>query len=138
MGRVCMNVIVFLVTIVVTLATTALMCFCVVTDYWEIVSYPLSNIEKILNTSSIAGIEQSAGNNVNKNVSVESLYDEKVIFIKEENETTQIMIQMNAGLWSICYDVSGTQIIRICLLFAHIYIITDELSHKIKQHFNKH
>ena len=108
-----LNVIVLIVTIVVTLSTTALMCLCVVTDYWEIVSYPLSNIQKILNTSSTEETEQSAGNNVNKNVSVESLCDEKVIFIKEENETKQIMIQMHAGLWSICYDVSGTQITRI-------------------------
>ena len=98
-----LNIIVFILTIVVTLSTTALMCFCVVTDYWEITSYPLSNIQKILNTSSTEETEQSAGNNVNKNVSVESLYNEKVIFIKEGNETKQIMIQMHAGLWSICY-----------------------------------
>ena len=102
-----LNIIVFIVTIVVTLSTTALMCLCVVTDYWEIVSYPLSNIHKILNQSSTKETEQSPGYNANKNPSVESLYGEKVIFIKEENVTKQIMIQMHAGLWSICYDVSG-------------------------------
>ena len=109
-----LNIIVFIVTIVVTLSTTALMCLCVVTDYWEIVSYPLSNIHKILNQSSTKETEQSPGYNANKNPSVESLYGEKVIFIKEENVTKQIMIQMHAGLWSICYDVSGTKFSRIC------------------------
>ena len=57
-----LNVTVFILTIVVTLSTTALMCFCVVTDYWEITSYPLSNIQTILNTSSTEETEQSAGN----------------------------------------------------------------------------
>ena len=45
------NVLVFILTIAVTLSTTALMCMCVVTDYWEIVSYPMTSIEKILNES---------------------------------------------------------------------------------------
>ena len=131
-----LNVTVFILTIVVTLSTTALMCFCVVTDYWEITSYPLSNIQKILNTSSTTEeTEQSAGNNVNKNVSVESLYNEKVIFIKEGNETKQIMIQMHAGLWSICYDVSGNQILHICLLFyKYEYNSKTALEEPLKNH----
>ena len=103
-----LNIIVLIVTIVVTLSTTALMCFCVVTDYWEIVAYPLSNIEKILNISDASERPTSSDKKDNANsVSVESLYDEKVIIIKEEKEMKQIMIQMHAGLWSICYDVSG-------------------------------
>ena len=97
-----LNIIVLIVTIVVTLSTTALMCFCVVTDYWEIVAYPLSNIEKILNISDASERPTSSDKKDNANsVSVESLYDEKVIIIKEEKEMKQIMIQMHAGLWSI-------------------------------------
>ena len=103
-----LNIIVLIVTIVVTLSTTALMCFCVVTDYWEIVAYPLSNIEKILNISDASERATSSEPKANVNgVLVESLYDEKIILIKEDKEVRQMMIQMHAGLWSICYDVSG-------------------------------
>ena len=102
-----LNIIVLIVTIVVTLSTTALMCFCVVTDYWEIVAYPLSNIEKILNISDATERPTSERKDNANGVSVESLYNEKLILIKEETEIRQIMIQMHAGLWSICYDVSG-------------------------------
>ena len=98
------NIAVFILTIAVTLSTTALMCMCVVTDYWEIVSYPMTSIEKILNESKL-GIGDSISD-----VSVESLFQEKVTVIKEKTETKQIMIQMHAGLWSICYDVAGNLI----------------------------
>ena len=107
-----LKIIVLLVTIVVTASTTALMCFCVVTDHWEIVSYRLSNIEKILNVNITKDLYDEKehpvrrSNNANE-VSVESLYKEKVILIKDKKETKQIMIQMHAGLWSICYDVAG-------------------------------
>ena len=113
-----LNIIVLIVTIVVTLSTTALMCFCVVTDYWEIVAYPLSNIEKILNISDASERPTSSEPKVNVNgVLVESLYDEKIILIKEDKEVRQMMIQMHAGLWSICYDVSG-----IFLIFMPEYL----------------
>ena len=125
-----LNIIVLIVTIVVTLSTTALMCFCVVTDYWEIVAYPLSNIEKILNISDASERPTSSEPKANVNgVLVESLYDEKIILIKEDKEVRQMMIQMHAGLWSICYDVSGIFLIFMpeylysCLLlyFLQIY-----------------
>ena len=106
------NVVVFILTIAVTLSTTALMCMCVVTDYWEIVSYPMTSIEKILNESKL-GIGDSISD-----VSVESLFQEKVTVIKEKTETKQIMIQMHAGLWSICYDVAGN---LICFYFLKLF-----------------
>ena len=108
------NVVVFILTIAVTLSTTALMCMCVITDYWEIVSYPMTSIEKILNESKL-GI----GDSIN-DVSVESLFQEKVTVIKEKTETKQIMIQMHAGLWSICYDVAGN---LICFYFLNLFRI---------------
>ena len=67
-----LNVIVFIITIVVTLSTTALMCLCVVTDYWETVSYPLDNIHKILNTSSTEETEPSPENKAIRNI-IESI-----------------------------------------------------------------
>ena len=81
------------------------MCISVVTDYWEIVSYPLTNIKKILNNS--AQQEEADG----EDVSVESLHGGKVILIQEGKDTKQIMVQMHAGLWSICYDVAGDDIL---------------------------
>ena len=123
------NVVVFILTIAVTLSTTALMCMCVVTDYWEIVSYPMTSIEKILNESKL-GI----GDSIN-DVSVESLFQEKVTVIKEKTETKQIMIQMHAGLWSICYDVAGN---LICFNFRNLFSIvknilqTTEISMNLK------
>ena len=108
------NIAVFILTIGVTLSTTALMCMCVVTDYWEIVSYPMTSIEKILNESKL-GIGDSISD-----VSVESLFQEKVTVIKEKTETKQIMIQMHAGLWSICYDVAGN---LICFYFLNSFPI---------------
>ena len=118
-----LNIIVLIVTIVVTLSTTALMCFCVVTDYWEIVAYPLSNIEKILNISDASERSTSSESKANVNgVLVESLYDEKIILIKEDKEIRQMMIQMHAGLWSICYDVSG-----IFLIFMPEYLYSCPL-----------
>ena len=113
------NVVVFILTIAVTLSTTALMCMCVVTDYWEIVSYPMTSIEKILNESKL-GI----GDSIN-DVSVESLFQEKVTVIKEKTETKQIMIQMHAGLWSICYDVAGN---LICFNFRNLFSIEKYLA----------
>ena len=110
------NVAVFILTIAVTLSTTALMCMCVVTDYWEIVSYPMTSIEKILNESKL-GIGDSISD-----VSVESLFQEKVTVIKEKTETKQIMIQMHAGLWSICYDVAGN---LICFYFLHLLYLAN-------------
>ena len=112
------NVVVFILTIAVTLSTTALMCMCVVTDYWEIVSYPMTSIEKILNESKL-GI----GDSIN-DVSVESLFQEKVTVIKEKTETKQIMIQMHAGLWSICYDVAGN---LICFNFRNLFSIVKNI-----------
>ena len=112
------NVVVFILTIAVTLSTTALMCMCVVTDYWEIVSYPMTSIEKILNESKL-GIGDSISD-----VSVESLFQEKVTVIKEKTETKQIMIQMHAGLWSICYDVAGN---LICFYFLDLFPIVLQL-----------
>ena len=103
-----LNIIVFVVTIIVTLATTAVMCLCVVTDYWEIVSYPLTNIKKILNVSAEQQEEQDGSV---KDVSVETLHEGKVILIQEGANTKQIMVQMHAGLWSMCYDVAGDIII---------------------------
>ena len=124
------NVVVFILTIAVTLSTTALMCMCVVTDYWEIVSYPMTSIEKILNESKL-GIGDSISD-----VSVESLFQEKVTVIKEKTETKQIMIQMHAGLWSICYDVAGN---LICFNFRNLFSIviqnilqTTEISMNLK------
>ena len=112
------NVVVFILTIAVTLSTTALMCMCVVTDYWEIVSYPMTSIEKILNESKI-GIGDSISD-----VSVESIFQEKVTVIKEKTETKQIMIQMHAGLWSICYDVAGN---FICFYFLNSFPIEKNI-----------
>ena len=116
------NIAVFILTIGVTLSTTALMCMCVVTDYWEIVSYPMTSIEKILNESKL-GIGDSISD-----VSVESLFQEKVTVIKEKTETKQIMIQMHAGLWSICYDVAGN---LICFYFLNLFPI---ISCKLQQY----
>ena len=110
------NIAVFILTIAVTLSTTALMCMCVVTDYWEIVSYPMTSIEKILNESKL-GIGDSISD-----VSVESLFQEKVTVIKEKTETKQIMIQMHAGLWSICYDVAGN---LICFYFLNLLYLEN-------------
>lgn len=92
-------------TIVVTLSTTAIMCISVVSDYWEIVSYPLTNIEKILNVS--IAQQQEEQQQDTDDISVESLHEGKVILIQEGKDTKQIMVQMHAGLWSICYDVKG-------------------------------
>ena len=108
-----LNIIVLVVTIVVTLSTTALMCLCVVTDYWEIVAFPISNIEKILNIKDISDASERPTNIEKKDkyygFSVESLYDEKVFIIRNGTKINQTMIQMHAGLWSTCYDVSGIQ-----------------------------
>ena len=64
---------------------TIMMCLCVVTDYWEIVAYPISNIEKILNDSSTSRAEELQDRKVN-DVSLESLYNQKVILINEGKE----------------------------------------------------
>lgn len=108
MGR-KLNVTVLVVTIVVALSTTALMCLSILTDYWEIVTYPLTNIEKIVNASSTSSQNNNDNNGGDNDdvYTVETLLKGKVILIQKGKDTKEIMIQMNAGLWAICYDVTG-------------------------------
>ena len=105
-----LNIIVLVVTIVVTLSTTSLMCISVVTDYWEIVSYPITNIEKILNTSRTTEKDKEHQETMEddlRDLSIQSLHQGKVILVQEGSDIKQLMVQMHSGLWSICYDVAG-------------------------------
>ena len=102
-----LNVTVFILTIVVTLSTTALMCISILTDYWETVTYPLTNIEKVLNASS--SLENNiVGDKADDVYTVETLYKGKVIFVQSGKAIKEIMIEMHAGLWAICYDLTGS------------------------------
>ena len=101
-----LNVTVFILTIVVTLSTTALMCISILTDYWETVTYPLTNIEKVLNASS--SLQNNMVADKDDVYTVETSYKGKVIFVQSGKDIKEIMIEMHAGLWAICYDLTGS------------------------------
>ena len=113
-----LNVTVFILTIVVTLSTTALMCISILTDYWETVTYPLTNIEKVLNASSSLQ-NNIVGDKDDDVYTVETLYKGKVIFVQNAEGIKEIMIQMHAGLWAICYDVTGSCISKLVLSYSY-------------------
>ena len=108
------NVIVLIVTIIVTLSTTAIMCLSILTNYWEVVTFSLAEIEKIVNETTSA----EAANKDDALVSVADLHGGKVILVQQEKHTTEILIQIHAGLWTICYDVTGK-------ILASVYITLD-------------
>ena len=108
------NVIVLIVTIIVTLSTTAIMCLSILTNYWEVVTFSLAEIEKIVNETTSA----EAANKDDALVSVADLHGGKVILVQQEKHSTEILIQIHAGLWTICYDVTGK-------ISASVYITLD-------------
>ena len=118
-----LNVTVFILTIVVTLSTTALMCISILTDYWETVTYPLTNIEKVLNASS--SLENNmVGDKEDDVYTVETSYKGKVIFVQNAEGIKEIMIEMHAGLWAICYDLTGSfhfKVGFVFLLFLNLF-----------------
>lgn len=92
-----LNVAVFVITVLMTVATTTLMSVSVLTDHWEVVKYSLSEVQDIV-TKTMA-----------RNSSVKSLYQDRVILVFAGLSTIphEFMVQMHAGLWAICYDLTG-------------------------------
>ena len=90
------NIVVFVVTILMTVATTGFMSLAIMSEHWEVVQYDVSKLRGIVARKSHL-------------LSVENLYDGKVVLIRNGNQSIdQVMIQMHAGLWAVCYDLRGT------------------------------
>ena len=132
------NIAVFVVTVLMTITTTGLMSLAIVTEHWEIIQYDPERIKEIV---AIKGNNEFQGVNVSSHISgratteqeinrfermnnrlnhlklpsVEVLYNGKVVLVKNRNQTVEeVMIQMHAGLWAVCYDVKGILHAYVC------------------------
>ena len=89
------NALCLAVTVIVTLATTVVMAVSILTDYWELVEYSRADIEIL------------AAENGGK-IIVEEMFDGRVLRVfNESTQSSDVLVQMHGGLWSLCYDLSG-------------------------------
>ena len=100
------NIAVFVVTVIMTITTSSLMTISILSEHWEVVRYDSNKIRDIITEKSSNGINTSYQNK--KILTVEALHNGKVLLVAKHNGTIQeVMVQMHAGLWAVCYDLKG-------------------------------
>ena len=101
MGK-TLNVVWSLLTASMTLLTTGLMGYTIMSNHWEVITYDHAAVESLISNVDPEAVE--AGLNV---TSVRVMMDGRVIVVTRENEESELLVKMHAGLWATCYDLSG-------------------------------
>ena len=97
------NVVVFLVTVLITITTTGLMSLAIWTEHWEVIHY---DVKKINQTVALMESKERKG------LRMEVSHGGRVILVKDGNSAIEeVLIQMHAGLWAVCYDIKGMMLI---------------------------
>ena len=107
MGK-TLNIVWSLLTASMTLLTTSLMGYTIMSNHWEVITYDHSVVESLISNPDpevTPGDEDGAGGyNV---TSVRPMMDGRVIVVTRENEQNELLVRMHAGLWATCYDLTG-------------------------------
>ena len=107
MGK-TLNIVWSLLTASMTLLTTSLMGYTIMSNHWEVITYDHSVVESMISSGlqSEAAVEADGGYNV---TSVRPMMDGRVIVVTRENEQNELLVRMHAGLWATCYDLTGNR-----------------------------
>ena len=96
------NVVVFLVTVLITVTTTGLMSLAIWTEHWEVIHYDAHKINETVKVKE-AKAKEPKGLQLD-----DETYGGRVFIVRNgKNEVEEVMIQMHAGLWAVCYDIKG-------------------------------
>ena len=123
MGK-TLNIVWSLLTALLTLATTGLMGVAVLTNHWEAITYSQSRVEALFsasNNSSTSSSSPSSTSLSSSSISVKRIMDDRVLVVTINENQSELLVKMHAGLWATCYDLSGkfTYLISLdsCLVY---------------------
>ena len=106
MGK-TLNIVWSLLTASMTLLTTSLMGYTIMSNHWEVITYDHSVVESMI-SSGLSGSEAASDGGYNV-TSVRPMMDGRVIVVTRENEQNELLVRMHAGLWATCYDLTGNK-----------------------------
>ena len=109
MGK-TLNIVWSLLTALLTLATTGLMGVAVLTNHWEAITYSQSRVEALFsasNNSSTSSSSPSSTSLSSSSISVKRIMDDRVLVVTINENQSELLVKMHAGLWATCYDLSG-------------------------------
>ena len=104
MGK-TLNIVWSLLTALLTLATTGLMGVAVLTNHWEAITYSQSRVEALFSVSNSS--TSSSSSSSSSSISVKRIMDDRVLVVTINENQSELLVKMHAGLWATCYDLSG-------------------------------
>ena len=110
MGK-TLNIVWSLLTASMTLLTTSLMGYTIMSNHWEVITYDHSVVESLISNPDpevTPGDEDGGAGGYNV-TSVRPMMDGRVIVVTRENEQNELLVRMHAGLWATCYDLTGNR-----------------------------
>ena len=107
MGK-TLNIVWSLLTASMTLLTTSLMGYTIMSNHWEVITYDHSVVESMI-SSGLSGSEAATADGGYNVTSVRPMMDGRVIVVTRENEQNELLVRMHAGLWATCYDLTGNR-----------------------------
>ena len=106
MGK-TLNIVWSLLTALLTLATTGLMGVAVLTNHWEAITYSQSRVEALFSVSNSSTSSPSSLSSTSSSISVKRIMDDRVLVVTMNENQSELLVKMHAGLWATCYDLSG-------------------------------
>ena len=110
MGK-TLNIVWSLLTASMTLLTTSLMGYTIMSNHWEVITYDHAVVESLISNPDpevTPGDEDGDAGGYNV-TSVRPMMDGRVIVVTRENEQNELLVRMHAGLWATCYDLTGNR-----------------------------
>ncbi len=117
------NLFCLVATILITIATTVVMGLVILSDFWERIKYSRQAVDDIIANHTIAVTTVNPADSTpppSASVLVEELFEGRVIAVSnssslktssEEEGVVYLLVRLHAGLWSLCYDLTGKELI---------------------------